>query len=265
MEPVNLNQIQNTMQTGSRIREQAARQIRPEADNAADRAAKTSREQDNAAKRAQEMQSKSSAQAEDSAAKGIYGDVLDISEDGDTVTARPEALKKLDDGIVMLRSDAEEDKKSVAEEEDEAAEKRADIRAELEAKAEASKEAREELAEARSEKAEEKADNASYDSLKGYSDDMVNTLYRQGKIDSRSYNTEMERRARLDEELTPDKKEDDKEDVQNAIENNNGFARDMGELRAQAEEDELESEALITAAENGRIDIMKDILDGTSN
>ena len=36
MEPVNLNQIRNTMQNGSRIREQAARQIKPETDNAAE-------------------------------------------------------------------------------------------------------------------------------------------------------------------------------------------------------------------------------------
>ena len=265
MEPVNLNQIQNTMQSGSRIREQAAGQIKPEADNAADRAAKTARDQEGAARRAQEMQPKSGAQAEDSAAKGIYGDVLDISEDGDTVTARPEALQKLDDGIVMLRGEAEEDKKSVAEEEEKAAEKRAEIRAEQEAKAEASKEAREEIAEAKAEKAEEKADNTSYNSLTGYSDDMVDTLYRQGKIDSRSYNTEMERRARLDEELAPKEKDEDKENVRETTENNNGFARDMGELRAQAEEDERESEALMTAAENGRVDIMKDILDGTSN
>lgn len=41
----------------------------------------------------------------DSAANGVYGSVLDVSEDGDTVSARPEALAALDDGIVMRKTE----------------------------------------------------------------------------------------------------------------------------------------------------------------
>ena len=260
MEPANINQIRNSMQMGSALRAQNIRKTDTEANQQKvqqdDRAQESARNQENAGRTA--------AQAEDAAAKGIYGEVLDISEDGDTVTARPEALQKLDDGIVMLRSDSSEEKQEVIEMQKESTERREEIAEALEAKAEASREAREEVRkENQKEESEaaEEADTTRINSLNGYSDNMIDTLYRQGKIDRSEYNSELDRRARLDEQLNPT--EDETNDQR--IENGEAFNRQMGELNAEADEDTRESEALITAAENGRVDLMKDIFNNTIN
>lgn len=245
MEPVNINQIQNSMQMGAVRRAQTITNPDKTQDNA-----------DNAARKAADTAGKAANQAEDAAAKGIYGDVLDISEDGDTVTARPEALQKLEDGMVTLKSGGE-DEKSVTEMERESAEKRAELMEERREKAEESREARQARREEQEQKAEDKAaeNTSNINSLKGYPDNMVDTLYRQGKIDSRTYNSEIERRERLDEMRGVG----EEDTTERNIENNNAFNREMTGINAQGEQDERQTEALFTAAENGRIDIAKDI------
>ncbi|MBO4900370.1 MAG: hypothetical protein J5509_08755 [Lachnospiraceae bacterium] len=258
MEPVNINQIKNSMQTGSALRAQNIRNTEAQAETR--KVQQDTRAQENS--KAQENAGKAAGQVEDSAAKGIYGDVLDISEDGDTVTARPEALQKLDDGIVMLRSDSNEEKLETIEKQREAAERREEIADALAAKAEESREAREKVREENQQANEDESENtAQYNSLSGYPDNMVETLYRQGKIDSNTYNMEIGRRERLDEMRGTDEKTETEEKV----ENNTAFNEQMGRVNAQAQEDERTSEALITAAENGRVDLMKDIIENTTN
>ena len=150
----------------------------------------------------------------------------------------------------------------MTEMERESAEHRAELIEERREKAEESREAREEMRKEQEEKAEEKAaENTSENvgSLKGYPDNMVDTLYRQGKIDSRTYNSEVERREELDE-MRGMGEEDQTERV---VEDNNAFNREMTGNIAQGEQDNRETEALFTAAENGRIDIAKDIFTDT--
>ena len=246
MEPVNINQIQNSMQMGATHRAQTI--------NTPDRQQEA---QESTARRASDNAGRAASQAEDSAAKGMYGDVLDISEDGETVTARPEALQKLEDGMVTLKPAEDEDKKSVTEMETESAEKRAELIKERQERAEESREARQAIREEREAEAEAKAaeTTAQYNSLSGYPDNMVDTLYRQGKIDSRTYNSEIDRRERLDE-----MRGTGGEDENGArVGENNAFNEEMTGINAQGEREERETEALFNAAENGRIDIAKDI------
>ena len=243
MEPVNIRQIQMQNQIANDVRAQNAR---PDAEEPAKKTAEESR-----------------VSAEDTAAKGTFGEVLDISEDGDTVTARPEALQKLDDGIVMLRNEDDESvQESLTEKTMEAAEKREELAEKLEAKAEAASEKRAEAREAAEKAAESKAaeNTKEINSLTGYTDDMIETLYRQGKIDRSDYSSELDRRARLDEQLSPD---EDTQDEQ--VQNNEAFSREMTTLNARAQEDERESEAIMKAAENGRTDLIMDIFGNTSD
>ena len=250
MEPVNINQIQNSMQMGAIRRAQTI--TTPD---------KTQEANDNNARKASDTAGKVANQTEDAAAKGIYGDVLDISEDGDTVTARPEALQKLEDGMVTLKSGGEDDK-SVTKMERESAEHRAELMEERREKAEESREERKELREEQEQKAEDKAaenTSANIGSLKGYPDNMVDTLYRQGKIDSLTYNSEIERREELDEMRGMG----EENQTGRVEEENNAFSREMTDNIAQGEQEDRETEALFTAAENGRLDIAKDIFTDT--
>ncbi len=258
MEPVNINQIKNSMQMGSTLRAQNIRKTDAQAEN-------RNVQQDNRAQessKAQENAGRAAGQAEDAAARGIYGDVLDISEDGDTVTARPEALQKLDDGIVMLRSDSNEEKTETVEKQREAEERREEIAAAQAAKAEESREAREKIREENQQETEAESENTTqYNSLSGYPDNMVDTLYRQGKIDSNTYNAEIGRRERLDEMRGADEETETEE----RVEDNNRFNAEMNGINARGEEDNRQTEALFTAAENDRLDIVKDIFTDNQN
>lgn len=258
MEPVNLNQIKNSMQMGSALRAQNIRNTDAQAETR--KAQQDTRSQESS--KAQENAGRAAGQVEDAAAKGIYGEVLDISEDGDTVTARPETLQKLDDGIVMLRSDSNEEKQEVIEEQKEATERREEIADALAAKAEESREAREEVREENQQGTEDESENATqYNSLSGYPDNMVETLYRQGKIDSNTYNTEISRRERIDEM----RGKDEETETEERVANNNEFNAEMTGINARGEEDNRQTEALFTAAENDRLDIVKDIFTDTQN
>ena len=258
MEPVNINQIKNSMQMGSALRAQNIKKTDAQAET--QKVQQDTRSQESS--KAQENAGRAVGQVEDAATKGIYGEVLDISEDGDTVTARPEALQKLDDGIVMLRNDSNEEKQEVIEEQKDANERREEIADALAAKAEESREARAEVREENLKDTEDESGNtAQYNSLSGYPDNMVETLYRQGKIDSNAYNTEISRRERLEEMRGTDEATETEEKV----ENNNEFNAEMTGINARGEEDNRQTEALFTAAENDRLDIVKDIFTDTQN
>lgn len=241
MEPVKLNNMASSLNVRTPDR---AQNVRPN-ENQPDRAQETKRAQE-AAKASQSPQEISSA------AKGVYGDVLDISEDGDTVSARPEAMQALDDGYVIFKGEdsaanepsrSQEVLKEIREEQEKRAEERAELRKEQQAEDEQ----------------QEEAEDAVNQSLTGYSDDMIDTLYRQGKIDSGDYNAEVDRRERRDEMTAPDE-----DPSQERIDRLNTNIRQMSELDATARQDELENDAYDNAVESDRVDLIKDIFNNQS-
>ncbi|MBQ8945734.1 MAG: hypothetical protein IJ058_02870 [Lachnospiraceae bacterium] len=237
MEPVNISNIRNSMQAESAVRAQSIREA----------SLNTDRQQ---TKAAEEVSSQAAAlKTEDTAAKGVYGDVLDISEDGDTMTARPEALQALDDGYVLLKGQEQQT------EDDEKAKERIKALSEPSESSKVIEQLKKEQEKKDEQKAEEAADAARSASLTGYSDDMIDTLYRQGKIDSRAYNAEMDRRERLDEMNAPE----DNGRKQEVQDNLSETAEELGALNAEASNDALMTEAYATAGENGRVDLVKDI------
>lgn len=267
MDPLGISNVRNIMQT-----ERAAETVnnRDQIREAAN-TNPASKEDAGAVGKAAADKKTERAQAE-AVQRSTYGDVLDISEDGDTVTARPEALKALDDGLVLFKGEEENGSKATQtlEEEEKAAEAREEIRKKQEEAAEEAKEAREELREkAQSEKASEKTaektaeetaeeDNASAQvSLNGYSDNMIDTLHRQGKIDDRTYNAEESRRERIEEAEPSD--EDNADRTNDRIGRLREGAEELGELNAQAQSQRLEDEAFETALENGRGDIFQNL------
>ncbi len=246
MEPlnVNVNNIRNTIQNEQSARVNNAREFSTASENRAVRTAEETPGQSGTQK------------AEDTAAKGVYGDLLDVSEDGDTITARPEALQALDDGLVLLKGTGQTQTANAVDPTGE----RLQEQSEPTESSRVIEQIKEEQAEKEEEKAEAAADAAKTVSLTGYSDDMIDTLYRQGKIDSRVYNAEMDRRERIDEMASSD----DKDRVQAAQENLTETAEELGTLSAEATNDALETEAYLTAGENGRIELIKDVFANNS-
>ena len=260
MEPLNISNIRNRIQSEYSVRNQnnASEATKPEKTQAQS-TAKT--EESQAGRKVNSAQESQSSDIRSS----VYGNVLDISEDGDTVTARPEALKALDDGIVIFKGEEDEDKDAATqtlETEKEAAEAREEIRRKQEEADRKAEEARERLREQNSETDANKETAKQTGSLNGYSDNMVDTLYRQGKIDAREYNAETSRRARMDEMKAQGNGEDE---TDNRIERLSENAKELGELNAKADQDALEDRAYETAAENGRVAIMQDIFNGQDN
>jgi len=197
MEPVNLTQIQKSMTNASPIRDSISSPVNTDT---------RKKVEDQAAETVQ-------SPIQDTASQAAYGEVLDISEDGDTVTARPEAMRALEDGMVMLKEDT----------------------------AETSTE-----------------DETPLGSLNGYSGQQIETLYRQGRISRNDYQSEMDRRDRLKEQLSDDS-DNNNADRTERIAENRTFAQNMGKVNAAKTDGEIEDAAMVTAMENGRSDIALDI------
>lgn len=260
MEPLNISNVRNRIQNEYAVKNQnnvneAARPEKPRTGSTA------GTDESKAARKAASAQESQASDIRSS----VYGNVLDISEDGDTVTARPEALKALDDGIVIFKGEEDEDKDMAAqtlETEKEAAEAREEIRRKQEEADRKAEEARERLREQNNEEDAEAQTAKQTGSLNGYSDNMVDTLYRQGKIDAREYNAETSRRERMDEMKAKGNGEDENE---NQIDRLSENTRELGELNARSEQNEMEDRAYETAAQNGRVAIMQDIFNGQDN
>ena len=260
MEPLNISNVRNRIQAdyAARNNYNVNETAKPEKTQAGN-TAKTDESQ--AGRKVASAQESQSSDIRSS----VYGNVLDISEDGDTVTARPEALKALDDGIVIFKGEEDEDKDAAVqtlESEKEAAEAREEIRRKQEEADRKAEEARERLREQNNETDTPKETAKQTGSLNGYSDNMVDTLYRQGKIDAREYNAETSRRERMDEMKEQGNGNDETADRVDRLSEN---ARELGELNAKADQDALEDRAYETAAENGRVAIMQDIFSGQDN
>ena len=185
----------------------------------------------------------------------VYGDVLSKSADGDVTTAAKQSLNALSDGLVLPKENAPEVTTTLKE-------------------PNATKNKIEEQAQNQTDKDEE------IDSLTGYTSNQLDTLYAEGKISKYDYDQEVERRAELTQEEKrieinepkekPEEKADETEDdeakaaLQQEIEGNNAFAKNMAKLNETAINDDLKTQALDTAKENGRLEIMNQIL-GNNN
>lgn len=175
--------------------------------------------------KAQDTRSKSEDKltVEEAAMVGTYGNVLDISEDGDTVSARPEALAALEDGIVMLKSEDNT-----------------------------------EQTEGRSVQATNSEENSpanEQSSFAGVSESQMRTMYLKGDISSATYRRELEKRERLEEQINP---EEDERTTQ-AQDRNNAFIANMTNIGATANKESVENDAYNEALKAGRTDIVMDI------
>lgn len=167
--------------------------------------------------------------SEDIAAKGVYGNVLDISEDGDTVSARTESLAALEDGIVMLKQEP------VTPAQNEAT----------------SQNSVKEASETKSEKQDVKADT----SLVGVSASQMETMYLKGEISRAEYDKEVDRRERLKE----DSSENEDESKAETRQNNREFIQDMSAINSSATSEKIEDTGYADAIKNGRANIMLDV------
>ncbi len=191
----------------------------------------------------------------------VYGDVISRDEDGDTVAAQKQSLEALEDGMVFAKenNDEEETTGAVRNEQENVT-----LPPQQEEKSAAEKLAEEEAKEAREEKQQ---------SLTGVSANELETMYLQGKITRYQYDQEIGRRDVLmeKEEKTvgqAEEEEDEKEEnnpnaeaIQEQIKEDNSFAERMGRLSNATVEEDIRAEALKTANENDRVDLVTKVFD----
>lgn len=200
---------------------------------------------------AQEETDKKDKVEAEKVASEVYGDVLSKSADGDVTTAAKQSLNALSDGLVMPKDNTPE------------------ITTTLKQPVETKNKIEQQ--------AQDKADEEEIDSLTGYTSNELETLYAKGAISKYDYDQEISRRAELTQEdkrtaeaekpKVEEKKDttdqdDEKESarIQQVIEGNNTFTKNMAQINETAANDDLKTQTLNTAKENGRLDIMNQIL-----
>lgn len=158
----------------------------------------------------------------------VYGNVLSKSADGDVTTAKKQSLNALSDGMVLPKDNTPEVSTTLKE---------------------------------TAQKEEEEID-----SLTGYTANELDNLYAKGKISKYDYDQEMARRAELTQEEKREEMNEPEEEkesqasiIKQQIEGNNAFSKGMAQLNETASTDNMKAEALNTARENGRLDIMNQI------
>lgn len=258
----------------------------------------TVKEQDPAAEEQKKAEEARQERQEEAAAvnASVYGDVLARDQDGDTVAAQKQSLEALEDGLVFAKDNAEEAAQRPQAEEDVALPQPAQeaIAAQEEAKAQEAekdeetdplkqqqqaavnnplqqeKTAAEKLAEEEAKK--EKAADAQQ-SLTGVSANQLETMYLQGKISRYQYDQEIGRRdALMEKEEKPvgqvEEEEDEEQEnrpnaerVQEQINANNTFNQEMGRLNNAAVAEDVFADAMRTANENDRVDLMTKVFD----
>ena len=191
----------------------------------------------------------------------VYGDVIARDEDGDTVAAQKQSLEALEDGMVFAKENKDEEAFGAVRNEQE----NVTLPPQQEEKSAAEKLAEEEAKDARDEKQQQ--------SLTGVSANELETMYLQGKITRYQYDQEIGRRDVLmeKEEKTvgqAEEEEDEKEEnnpnaekIQEQIKEDNSFAERMGKLSNATVEEDIRAEALKTANENDRVDLVTKVFD----
>lgn len=192
-------------------------------------------------------------QKDDRIQKEVYGSVIASSGDGDTVSAKKQALEALETGMVFKKDD--ETQRAVN----------------------------------------------SQESLSGYSEDQLESMYLRGDINKVKYDREIQRREELKGEepsktelskeavakeaeeeekeaealkTEEEKREERAEDaakgdaserIKEAQKENEAFSKEMGVLNARKEDTELKSEALKEGIANDRAALVEDIFTGGGN
>ena len=258
----------------------------------------TVKEQDPAAEEQKKAEEARQERQEEAAAvnASVYGDVLARDQDGDTVAAQKQSLEALEDGLVFAKDNADEaaaqrtqpeedvalpqpaqeavaaqdaakaqeaDKK---EETDPLKQQQAAVNNPLEKE----KTAAEKLAEEEAKK-DQAAD--AQQSLTGVSANQLETMYLQGKISRYQYDQEIGRRDALmekeekpvgqveEEEDEAEEKKPNAERVQEEINANKSFNQEMGRLNNAAVAEDVFADAMRTANENDRVDLMTKVFD----
>lgn len=182
----------------------------------------------------------------------VYGDVLAKNEMGDTVTAKKQSIDALMDGLVFPKSMID----GAAETLTNASRTPNDGQINP---------VTSQAAPGSSTNTDEKPAQ-DVQSFAGISASQLETMYLQGKISRYDYDQEIERRAELtQQEDTPTiaeqeaEQESKQEAVQEEIDNNNALAKNMTGMVADAADKEIKADALQTANENDRVDLMNQV------
>ena len=191
----------------------------------------------------------------------VYGNVLSEDDDGDTVAAQQQSLEALEDGLVFAKEGQDEKTAAVRQQQESVA-----------LPGQEEKSAAEKLAEEEAEK-ERDEDKAQAQSLTGVSADQLETMYLQGKISRYQYDQEIGRRDTLmekEEEPVGQQEEEEDEDEENELNTervrqeqneNNAFTQEMSRLSGGKVEEDIRADALKTANENDRVDLITKVFE----
>ena len=258
----------------------------------------TVKEQDPAAEEQKKAEEARQERQEEAAAvnASVYGDVLARDQDGDTVAAQKQSLEALEDGLVFAKDNADEAAAQRTQPEEDVAlpqpaqeavaaqdavkaqeaEKKDETdplkqqQAAVNNPLEKEKTAAEKLAEEEAKK-DQAAD--AQQSLTGVSANQLETMYLQGKISRYQYDQEIGRRDALmekeekpvgqveEEEDEAEEKNPNAERVQEEINANKSFNQEMGRLNNAAVAEDVFADAMKTANENDRVDLMTKVFD----
>ncbi len=208
---------------------------------------------------AEQQKKTEEARKEEAAAvnASVYGDVLSEDEDGDTVAAQKQSLEALEDGLVFAK-EGQEDAASQVRQQQES----------VKLPGQEEKTAAEKLAEEEAKKEDEEHTQ----SLTGVPADQLETMYLQGKISRYQYDQEIGRRDALTEKeekpIGQQEEEEDKEKTQLDTERvreeeneNKAFTQEMGRITGGKVEEDIRADALKTANENDRVDLMTKVFE----
>lgn len=197
----------------------------------------------------------SEAEKVDEAGKAVYGDVLAVSENGDTVTARKEALQALDDGMVVNKTteESEEDVDSLtgySKDELKTLYQKGTIN---KFKYDQEIERRERL------EGEDKV--STVDSVENSAD--VNAAKESAEfVNSEDSQGSKEATGNVREKITSETTDDKKTYLEEEIENMNKTNEQLGKMVEIEQNVQLRDDAMAKAIEAGRADLMQQIFDG---
>ncbi len=209
---------------------------------------------------AKQQEKTEEARREEAAAvnASVYGNVLSEDEDGDTVAAQKQSLEALEDGMVLAKEGREDAASQVRQQQEN-----------IQLPGSEEKSAAEKLAE---EEAQEERDENNQ-SLTGVSADQLETMYLQGKISRYQYDQEIGRRDALTEKeekpIGQQEEEEDEEErtqldterVREEQNENKAFTQEMGRITGGKVEEDIRADALKTANENDRVDLMTKVFE----
>lgn len=207
---------------------------------------------------------KSEAAADAKTASEVYGDVLSVSDDGDVATATKQSMRALSDGIVMPKEKAEEEIDSLTG-------FTASQLDTLYSQGKISKYDYDREVERRDDLKEQsgidtvKADATSKTTATDAATDATgktNATNATGKTNATGNTSAAEKPDTRENAQKPDTRESAQKAaiIEQEIDSNNAISKQMAGLSEVAANNEMTFDAINTAKENGRIDLMNQIL-----